>query len=95
VSQRVRRMARNQDFSPFLAWVAEQQADARRRQSECGKRALRWALYAIASGIIAFKGHGSWSVAFWGATMAWGLGFLLQLEAANCARIESTMSPFD
>jgi hypothetical protein len=92
--ERNRGRARNGNEA-FLATINRMQGEARERSREQGKRALRWAAYAIVSFILATHVlHGGWSFAAWCSTMIWGLGAWLQLEAANTSRLESTLSPF-
>jgi hypothetical protein len=93
LAPRPRRRAGRRDA--FFAKVAEMQADARRRQTEHGRRAARWAGYTVVCFLFATHTPGWWSFFFWCVMLTWGLGAILQLEAWNIARLESTLSPFE
>jgi hypothetical protein len=82
-------------FEAFRAKVAESQRDARARMHDSRVRALRWGAYSFVSFLIATHTPGWWSFTFWCSMMIWGTGAIFQLEAANVARICSTLPPDD
>lgn len=78
-----------------IAQIEAVRADLFSHQRDAGRRAKRWSLYALVTFLIAINAHGWIAFLFWTATMVWGLGALLSLEAWNTARTCLQISPYE
>ncbi len=79
----------------FDRYVAQRQREARAKETICGKRAGRWAIYAVVSLLVALNVHGWWAAAAWCSMLVWGTGAIFSLEECNVQRIAAAMRSDD